>query len=143
MERKPRPLTQPVLSGSQWTRIAFLGFLMAAGTLVLEDAVAPTGAVVAGTMAATVFSLLNIFAGLSARSEARSSFNRDILSDRRQLGLFGLCVLLTILATELRFLQRILGTTPLRGSQWLLCVAVAFVLLLVDEVIKLFLRRRR
>ena len=36
MERKPRPLSQPVLSRSQWVRIAFLGLLMAAGTLFLE-----------------------------------------------------------------------------------------------------------
>lgn len=142
MERKPRPLTQPVLSGSQWARVAFLGLLMAAGTLILEEAYAAAGVVMATTMAATVFSLLNIFAGLSARSETRSAFNRDILSDRRQLGLFGLAVLLTILATELGFLQRMLGTTPLSGNQWRLCVAVALALLLVDEAIKLFMRHR-
>ena len=33
MERKPRPLSQPVLSGSQWVRLVFMGLLVAIGTL--------------------------------------------------------------------------------------------------------------
>jgi Ca2+-transporting ATPase len=40
-------------------------------------------------------------------------------------------------------MQRILGTTSLSGNQWLLCIAFAFALLLVDEVIKFFMRRSR
>ena len=38
MERKPRPLTQPVLSSSQWVRLVFTGLLVAIGTLVCGDA---------------------------------------------------------------------------------------------------------
>jgi P-type Ca2+ transporter type 2C len=38
-------------------------------------------------------------------------------------------------------MQRILGSTSLNGGQWLTCIVVAIVLLLVDEVIKFFLRR--
>lgn len=56
--------------------------------------------------------------------------------------LYGLAMLMTLLATELGFLQRILGTTSLSGDQWLICIGFAFALLLVDEVIKVFLRRR-
>ena len=36
MERKPRPLSQPVLSRSQWVRLVFTGLLIAIGTLVME-----------------------------------------------------------------------------------------------------------
>jgi Ca2+-transporting ATPase len=57
--------------------------------------------------------------------------------------LYGLTVLLTILATELGFLQRILGTAELTGDQWLTCIGVGLIVLLVDEVIKIFLRMRR
>jgi len=57
--------------------------------------------------------------------------------------LYGTSLLVTILATELRLLQRILGLTPLSGKQWLICLAAAIALLLVDEVIKIFLRSRR
>ena len=143
MENKPRPLSQPVLSRSQWLRLIFLGLLMAVGTLLLEAYYAPSGAAVAATMAFVVFSLFNVAIGLSSRSETHSTLNADILNDRHQLMLFGLALLFTFLPTELGFLQRFLGTTSLSGDQWLLCIGLAIVLLLVDEVIKFFLRRRR
>jgi Ca2+-transporting ATPase len=48
-----------------------------------------------------------------------------------------------LLPTVLDFLQKFLGTTSLTTNQWLVCIAAAIDLLLVDEVIKFFLRRRR
>jgi Ca2+-transporting ATPase len=142
MAHKPRPLSHPVLSLSQWVRIAALGLIAAVGTLALEAGAASAGTAVAVTMAYAAFSLYNIWIGISARSEFGSAFNREILSDRRQLGLFGLALLLTFLGTELSFLQRILGTASLTLDQWLLCFAASIALLLFDEVIKFFLRRR-
>ncbi|HVG96934.1 MAG TPA: cation-translocating P-type ATPase C-terminal domain-containing protein, partial [Chloroflexota bacterium] len=143
MERKPRPLQQPVLSRAQWMRIVLLGVVMAAGTLLVEAYFGSVSAVLAASMGATVFSLYNIFAGLSSRDETQTAVSRDLLADRRQVGLYGLALLLTILATELGVLQRILGTTSLSGDQWLLAIAVAATVLVVDEVIKFVLRRRR
>ena len=124
MERKPRPLSQPVLSRSQWVRITFLGLLMAVGTLFLEAYYAPAGAAVATTMGFVVFSLFNVVIALSCRSETDSAFNRDILSDRHQLMLYGLALLLTFLPTELGFTQRSLGLTaltpgPVAALHWL------------------------
>ncbi len=90
--------------------------------------------------------------GLSARSETGSVFNRDILSNRHQLLLYGLALLFTLLPTELGFLQSLgylqsrqsrFGLTNLDGNQWLICIGLALVLLLVDEAIKIFLRRGR
>jgi Ca2+-transporting ATPase len=143
MARKPRPLRQPVLSRSQWVRITFLGLLMAIGTLSLEAVYEPTGLAVATTMGFVVFSLFNVVIALSCRSETNSAFNRDVLSDRHQLMLYGLALLLTFLPTELGFTQRSLGLTGLTLEQWLLCIGSAIALLLVDEVIKFFLRRSR
>jgi Ca2+-transporting ATPase len=143
MERKPRPLSQPVLSRSQWVRIIFLGLIIAIGTLAVEAGFAPQGAVLAATMAYVTFSLYNIFIGLSARSEFDSALNTEILHDRRQLMLYGLAFLFTFLGTELGFLQRILGTTGLTVEQWLLCLVVALTVLIADEIVKVFLRRRR
>ncbi len=142
MERKPRPLKQPVLSRNQWIRIVFLGVIMAAGTLILEQMYYPTNAVLGLTIGATAFSLYNVFVGLSSRSETRSAFNREILSDRRQVMLYGITIILIILSTSLGVLQRLLNTTELSGDQWLLCIAVALSVLVADEVIKFFMRRR-
>jgi Ca2+-transporting ATPase len=142
MEHKPRPLSQPVLSRSQWVRIAFMGLLMAIGTLLLEAVYAPAGAAVAATMAFVVFSLYNVVTALSSRSETGSALNRDIFSDRSQLMLYGLALLFIIVPVELGF-PRFLGLAQLTGNQWLLCIAFAIALLLVDEVVKVFMRRRR
>jgi Ca2+-transporting ATPase len=143
MERKPRPLKQPVLSSRQWLRIIFMGLLMAVATLYLENAY-EANAAVAATMAFVVFSLLNISMALSVRSETESALSSAIFSDRRQVMLYGLALVFTILPTELGFLQTRLGLASLAGeNRWLICIGFALALLLVDEVIKFFLRRSR
>jgi Ca2+-transporting ATPase len=146
MDRKPRPLKQPVLSAGQWVRIVFLGLLMAAGTLLLRQYYAineGADAVMAATISMAAFAMFNIFAGLSARSETETAFTRDTFADRRQLMLFGISFLLAFAATELGFLRRILGTTSLTLEHWLVFIGAGLIFLLVDEVIKFFLRRSR
>jgi Ca2+-transporting ATPase len=143
MERKPRPLSQPVLSRAQWRRMIFLGLLMAIGTLVLEVLYTPDGDAVMYTMGFAVFCLFNIVMALAVRSETESALNRDIISNRHQLMLFGLALLLTLLPTELDFIRSRFGLTALNINQWLICAGFAIALLLVSEVVKIFMRRRR
>jgi len=57
--------------------------------------------------------------------------------------LYGISLLMIILAIKLDFLKSFLGLTEITGNQWLICIAFAFALLLVDEVIKFFMRRRK
>ena len=144
MERKPRPLSEPVLNGPQWVRAVALGVLMAGATLWVRDVFEDwESALVAATMAVTVFSLMNVALGLSARSQTRTLFSRDILSDGRQLKLYGGTLLAIVLATELDVLNRVLDTTSLTGGQWLVCLLLAALLILVEEITKLFLRRQQ
>jgi P-type Ca2+ transporter type 2C len=143
MDRKPRPLSQPVLSSAQWVRLVFTGLLIAIGTLVIEAVYQPVDPAVAATMGFVVFSLFNIALGLSARSETGTVFNRDNLSDRRQLQLYGLALLFILLPVEFGIGARFLETAPISGQQWLICILFAVAMLLIDEVIKFFMRRRR
>ncbi len=143
MDRKPRPLNQPVLSRAQWARLIFIGALVALGTLAVETAYEPIDATVAATMGFVVFSLFNVAIGLSSRSETETVFQVDNFTDRRQLMLYGLSILITFLSTELGVTKRILGLTPLNGEQWLQAIGLAVALALVYEVIKFFLRRSR
>jgi Ca2+-transporting ATPase len=144
MARKPRPLTQPVLSGPQWVRLIFTGLLVAIGTLAVETVATQNyGTAVAATMGFVVFSLFNIAVGLSARSETGTVFTRDTVGDQRQLKLYGLALFLTVFGAEFNLGQRILGTVSLNSTQWWTCIVLAFVLLLIDEVVKFFMRRAR
>ena len=147
MARKPRPLSQPVLSGSQWVRLVFTGLLVAIGTLIVEMGYTPVlnadGVSVAATMGFVVFSMFNIAVGLSSRSETGTVFTMDTVGDRRQLGLYGLAIFLMVFGAEFNLGQRILGTVSLTGDQWLVCIVLAFALILIDEVVKFFMRRAR
>ncbi len=143
MDRKPRPLSQPVMNRAQWSRAIFIGLLMTVGTLVFEAIGSQYATPLMFTMGFAVFSLFNIVMGLAVRSETDTVFTRDIFSDRRQLGLYGLALLLTLLPTELAFLRDRFGLTGLTMQQWLICAAAAFALLLVTEIMKVFLRRGR
>ncbi len=143
MEKRPRPLKQPILSRSQWVRIAFIGILTAIFTVYLEWFCELVSPATAATMGFVAFALLSVAMGLSARSETATAFNRDIFHDRKQLMLYGLALGITVLSTELGVFQRVLGLTSLTRGQWFMCFGFAVVLLLVDEVIKFFMRRRR
>jgi len=143
MERKPRPLAEPVLDVPQWVRAVGFGVLMATATLFVREAFQDwADAAVATTMAVTVFSLLNVALGMSARSETRTMFTRDIVADRRQLTLYGGTLVAIVLATQLDILNRILETVPLTGGQWLVCLLLAAGLVVVEEIVKFAMRKR-
>jgi Ca2+-transporting ATPase len=139
MERKPRPLSQPVINRNQWMRLVFIGLLIAIATLVIETIY---DGVVAATMGFVAFGLLNVVLGLANRSETETVFSRENLSDRHQLILYGIALLMIFLPTEMRFGERI-GLTSLTGDQWFVCIATAVGILLITEVVKFFLRRSR
>ena len=144
MDNKPRPLSEPVLSRGQWGYNTAIGLLMAIATLwVLDVFEGWENALVAASMGVVVFSLMNISLAVGARSATQTAFDRDTFSGRRQLFLYGLALLFTILSTELGVLQRILGTTSLTGGQWLVCIVLSALLVLVGEAIKLVLRHRQ
>jgi P-type Ca2+ transporter type 2C len=140
MKRKPRPMSQPVLSRGQWVRLVVLGVYMAAVTLFLEAYYTTADSTAqAVTVGFVVFSLMSIALGLTSRSEKQSIFSRDSLG-LQQLGLFALALGLTFLGTFL--LRSVLGTTPLSGEQWGICIAFSIGLVAIEEVVKLFIRAR-
>jgi P-type Ca2+ transporter type 2C len=143
MDRRPRPLKQPILSRSQWVRIIFVGALAAMVTVYIERYYEGVSPALGSTMGFVAFALLSVAMGLSARSETSTAFNRDVIHDRTQVLLYGMALVITLLATELGFFQRFLGTVSLSRDQWLTCIVVAIIWLLIDEVIKLFMRRSR
>jgi Ca2+-transporting ATPase len=115
-----------------------MGLVMAAGTLgVLAWANESYGDVVARTMGITTFSLFRLFSSLETMDERESLFGGSILANRALLVATALSVLTIILATELGFLQRLLGTVSLTVDQWFICIGVALSLMVVEEVRKL------
>jgi P-type Ca2+ transporter type 2C len=143
MDRAPRPVGAPVLSRANWVRLCVQGFVMTVGTLAAYQ-IGDTnyGPEVAATMLLTTLSLFHVAAGLLARDQRNTIFTRAAIPGRTQLRRYGIALLAIIAVTTIGFLQRIFETTELSFSQWSTCIGIAVSLVVVEELIKLFLRQR-
>jgi P-type Ca2+ transporter type 2C len=143
MSRKPRPVGAPVLSRTNWIRLCVQGLVMTVGSLAAyQIGEEQGGAVVAATMLLTTLSLFHLAAALLCRDERNTIFDRDAIPGVMQLRRYGIALLAIILVTTLDFLQRIFDTTGLTFTQWCICAGIAASLVVVEELIKLVLRRR-
>ncbi len=138
MQVPPRPKSQKIMPRRLLTWLVFCGLVMAAGTLgVLAWAGNQYGDVVARTMGVTTFSLFRLFSSLETADEDQSLFAGTIFGNRPLLMATGLSIITIILAVNVDFLQKFLGTTALTPDQWGICIVVALSLIVVEEVRKL------
>jgi Ca2+-transporting ATPase len=145
MERSPRPVGAPVLSASNWVRLCVQGAVMTVGSLVAYQ-IGETNygdPVVAQTMLLTTLSLFHLVAGLLARDQVHTIFDRDAVPGSAQLRRYGISLLAIIGITALGILQRVFTTTSLTFDQWWICIGLAASLIVVEELIKVFIRRRK
>ncbi|HEX6236347.1 MAG TPA: cation-translocating P-type ATPase [Acidimicrobiales bacterium] len=148
MARPPRPLGARLIDAPMRRSIGYIGLVMAVVTLLTLDISLPGGLVEgsdglteARTMAFTVLVLAQLFNCFNARSEGRSAFH-DPFSNRWLWGAVAVSGLLQVLVVYAPFLHEAFGTTPLDGSDWLLCLAMASAVLWADELRKLAGRMR-
>nr|WP_208091975.1 HAD-IC family P-type ATPase [Candidatus Blastococcus massiliensis] len=138
MDDPPRKPEERILNRTRLLRMFRAGAIMATGTLaVLALAEDAYGAAVAATMAFTTFVLFQFFNALNARAERETVFTRHLFTNRWLWISFGAVVLLQVLVVHVPWLQGLFDTTPLTGSQWLVCTMVAASILVVEEAIKL------
>ena len=149
MEQPPRPVGEGVLTPRMWRGIAFVGVIMAAGTLFVLDASLPGGFVngsgdlrYAQTMAFTTLMLFQIFNVVNARSDEESAFVH-LFTNRWLWAAVGLSIGLQVAVVYPPVLQRAFGTVGLSGEDWLYCVVVASSVLWLREISKLIGRATR
>ena len=143
MTRPPRPVQAPVLSRNNWFRLLAQGAVMTIGALVAyqigDD---QGGAVVGATMLLTALSLFHVAGALLSRDQVHTIFDRDALPGVMQLRRYGVALIAIVLVTSLDFLQRIFDTTALTFTQWCICAGLAASIVVVEELIKLVIRRQ-
>jgi Ca2+-transporting ATPase len=138
MRDAPRPPTRPILPRRLMTWVVVGGLVMAAATLgVISWATTEYGEAVARTMGLTVFSLCQVWFAIETSDEDRSAFSIETLRNSTLMKAVGGALLVTVLATELGFLNRLLDTVSLTGDQWLVCVVVSLAIIVVAEIRKL------
>ena len=142
MERRPRPPSQPILTGGVLSWLVSVGLVMAIGTLsVVSWAEQAHTLAIARTMGVVVFSLFNLFFSIESRDRRESVFSLSTFADRTCIVTTGASLFLLVMATVLAPCQAILKTTALDVDQWLLCAAVALSIIAVTEIRKAFLRQ--
>jgi P-type Ca2+ transporter type 2C len=141
MQEPPRPRSEPVLPAARVGRILAYGATMMTGTLAVLHGALQTGPQDrALTLAFTTFVLFQFFNVFNARSETGSAFNARFFDNRMLwLSLAGTLALQAV-AVHWPPASQLFGTTGMQPSDWLLAVAVASSVLLLDEARKLLVR---
>jgi Ca2+-transporting ATPase len=112
---------------------------MAAGVLAVHAyASARGGEAYARTAAFTALAAFQWFQALNARSCCRSIFRVGLFGNRWLLAGIGTAVVLQLGAIYTRAGQAIFGTVELSPGDWLICLAAASSILVVDEIFKAF-----
>lgn len=143
MARPPRPVGAPVLSRNNWFRLLAQGAVMTVGSLAAyQIGEEQGGAVVGATMLLTTLSLFHVAGALLCRDQRNTVFDRDAVPGVMQLRRYGVALAAIVLVTALDILQRIFGTTGLTFTQWCVCTGIALSIVVVEELIKLVIRRQ-
>ena len=143
MERPPLPPSRAILTRGLIVWLAFVGLLMAIGTLsVISWADQAHGLDIARTMGMVTFALLTLFFSIESKDERDSAFSLDTFSDKTfRITTSGSFVLLN-LSTVLSIFRTVMKTVTLDVVQWLICTAVALSVAAAGEIRKAVLRRR-
>jgi Ca2+-transporting ATPase len=143
MKRKPRDPEAQILPRGLMIWLGIVGLVMGATTIAViawADHHYTTAA--ARTMGMTSFAVANLLYSFCERDQLLSTFDLDVLRDRKFLIASAASALAILLAPQLDLLNRILGTVPLTLHQWLICIVPALAVVLLSEARKLMLRRR-
>jgi P-type Ca2+ transporter type 2C len=142
MERKPRSADAPVVTKPLGVRLGTAGILLAVVTLiVVAYGDHQYSLEVALTMGLVTLSLLHVITAIETRNPEHSALGMDTVSNPRFNQMILASLVLTLLVTELSFLQKIFDTTSLNSAQWGICLLAALVTAVVTEVAKFVLRR--
>ncbi len=143
MEREPRRPERPILTRGLMAWLVMAGLVMGIGTLgIISWAEQTRTQSVAHTMGVVTFSLYALFFSIATKDERRSVFSLETIADKTFNISTGVSVLTLILSTVLGPFQKLLTMTPLDVQQWLLCVGVAFSIIVISEIRKAIGRRR-
>jgi len=147
MRRPPRPASERVITPRMWAGIAFVGVVMAAGTLYMLDASLPGGFVegtgtlrYAQTRAFTVLILFQLFNVFNARSDTDSAFRR-VFANRWLWAAVLVSLALQFIVVYTPFLQQAFSTVGLSAGDWGRCTAVASSVVWLREAEKFVYRR--
>ncbi len=121
-------------------RMLFMALPMMLGTLFIFKGLFQADLVKAQTMSLVVLAVFQWFNVWNCRSEDKSIFKSNPLSNRFLAAATIIVVSLQLLAVYNPVMQKILHTSPLNGYDWLLIILIASSVILIEEIRKLAYR---
>ena len=147
MARKPRHMNERLIDGRMWASVIQTGVVIAVVTLLTIDLYLPGGMIdgtgdlaTARTAGFTVVVLASMFTCFTSRSDAATAF-AGLFVNPWLWGAIALSLMLQAAVVHVPLLNIAFGTAPLAPDQWLVCAAMASVVLLYSEAQKLIRRR--
>jgi len=131
-----------IVDGLMAQRMFFMALPMAIGTLYLFKGYFETDLTKALTISLTTLAVFQWFNAWNCRSESKSIFQMNPFSNMFLVGATVIIIFLQFAALYTPFLQKILHTTPLSLSEWLIIIPIAGSIILVEEIRKFFYRRK-
>ncbi len=131
-----------IVDGLMVKRMVLMALPMTIGVLFLFSGSYEDNLAKAWTISLTALAMFQWFNAWNCRSENRSLFRRDILSNKYLIGATLIVIVLQLHAVYAPFLQSILRTVPLSLSEWLTIIPIAASIIVVEEIRKWFHRRK-
>ncbi len=147
MARKPRHVSDRLIDARMWASVIQTGVVIALVSLLTMDFYLPGGLIagtadltMARTAGFTVLVFTSLFTCFTARSDTTSAF-ADLFANPWLWSAVALSLSLQVAVVHVPFLNIAFGTAPLALDQWLVCAAMASVVLIYSELQKLLRRR--
>jgi Ca2+-transporting ATPase len=118
-------------------RIILLGGVMTIITLVMFNHYFESDFVKATTIALTILTIFQWYNIFNIRSHKNTIFSKKLFNNKYLIGALFLTIGLHLFAIYNPFMQKILQTTGLSLSEWIVMIIVGFSIVLVEELRKL------
>ena len=146
MHRPPRPTDEPLLTPGRIARIAYMGAIMAVGTLTVlalgeRGQLSIAGDESVRTLAFTTFVFFQVFNLLNVRASRRSVFSLQTFTNASVWVALFAVVLLQVAVVNVGFLQRLFDTRAMSAEAWAASIAIGSAVLWFEELRKLRARR--
>jgi Ca2+-transporting ATPase len=155
MKEKPRDAKESFFAGGEGIHLILGGVLIGALTILAFwvgyyehgyspfDMAAPEDTVeYARTMAFMVLVMCQLFFSLAVRNSSKSIFRIGIFSNKYLVGAIVLGVLLQLVVIGIPVMQRAFHIQMLDLRGWFIAISLGLVPLLVNEMVKIFIRAR-
>src|SRR5690606_9441140 len=95
------------------------------------------------TMAFIVLAASQLFYSLAKRNNTKSIFQIGLFSNKYLIGAIIIGLLLQVLVINIPVLAAAFGMQPISLADWGIAIGLAFLPLIVNEIIKIFMRMRK